>query len=153
MTLSGRVPIPEHVKRVVRQDAGFGCCKCGNPIVQYHHIVPRSEDPAEIMTLCPNCHHEATTGAMTKAEQYQHKSHPFNIQQEFVEGKLKVNHELPVITIGSNQFIGDGDFILVDQESLLSLRVNSGRLEISAQLYDNEDIRLASIENNEWRLS
>ena len=34
-----RSAIPEIVKRQVRQEAGFGCCKCGNPIFEYHHII------------------------------------------------------------------------------------------------------------------
>lgn len=34
-----RLQTPETVKRVLRQEAGFGCCKCGLLIYEYHHIV------------------------------------------------------------------------------------------------------------------
>jgi len=141
--------VPEPIKRLARQQAGFGCCKCGNPIIEYHHVVRGSEDPQDIMILCPICHHEATV-AMTEEEQRFYKLHPFNIERGYVEGKLKVNQKLPVVVVGTNQFVGEGDFILVDQESLLSLKVNSGRLELSVQLYDSNDQLLAYIENNEW---
>ena len=142
--------MPDPVKRLVRQEAGFGCCKCGHPIIEYHHIVPGSDDPQDIMILCPICHHEATVGAMTEKEQQNYKSNPYNIEMNYVEGKLKVNQKSPVILIGTNQFIGEGDFILVDQESLMSLKINSNILELSVKLYDQNDQLLANIENNEW---
>jgi len=142
--------IPEPIERLVRQQAGFGCCKCGNPIIEYHHIMRGSEDPQDIMILCPTCHHEATVGAMTEEEQRFYKLHPFNIERGYVEGNLKINQKLPAVVIGTNQFVGEGDFMLVDQESLLSLKVNSGRLELSVKLYDRNDQLLAYIENNEW---
>ncbi len=145
-----RSNVPEPIKRLVRQEAGFGCCKCGNPIIEYHHIVPKSEDPRDIMVLCPICHHEATVGAMTEEEQRFYKEHPSNIQRGYVKGELKINQKLPVVAIGNNQFVGEGDFILVDQDSLLSLSVNSGRLELSIKLYDHNDQLLVHIENNEW---
>lgn len=142
--------IPDPTKRLVRQEAGFGCCKCGNPIFEYHHIVRGSKDPRDIMILCPIHHHEATVGAMIEEEQRSHKSAPFNIKSGYVEGKLKVNQKLPVVVIGTNQFVGEVDFIMVDQESLFSLKVNSGRLEISINLCDRNDQLLAYIVNNEW---
>lgn len=142
--------VPKPLKRLVRQEAGFGCCKCGHPIFEYHHIVRGSEDPQDIMILCPICHHEATVGAMTEEEQRFYKSHPYNIEKGYVEGKLKVNQKLPVVLIGTNQFIGKGDFILVDQESLLSLKINSDKLELSVKLYNQNDQLLVHIENNEW---
>lgn len=142
--------VPEPIKRIVRQEAGFGCCKCGFPIYQYHHIIPKSEDPEEIMLLCPICHHEATVGAMKEKEQRFHKLSPFNIKRGYVDGKLKINEQLPVLGIGSNQFVGEGDFILVDNKSLLSLEADGGRLEVTVELYDPEDHLVALIDNNEW---
>lgn len=142
--------IPGPIKRLIRQEGRFGCCKCGNPIIEYHHIVRDSEDNEDIMILCPICHHEATVGAMTEEEQRFHKLNPFNMERGYVKGKLKINQKLPVVAIGTNQFVGEGDFILVDQESLLSLKVNYGMLEISVKLYDCDNQLLAQIENNEW---
>jgi len=148
--LPNRNPVPEPIKRIVRQQCGFGCCKCGLPIIEYHHIVPRSENPDDIMLLCPLHHHEATTGAMKEPEQLSLKAKPFNIENNIVEGQLKINQRHPVIGIGTVQFVGEGDFILVDNESLLSMYVNDGRLEISVKLYDPAGELIAQIENNEW---
>jgi hypothetical protein len=74
MTMNGhltREP-PAAVKRQLRQEAAFGCCICGHPIYQYHHIRPfepnHHHDPDDMMLLCPNHHHEATVGALEEAE-------------------------------------------------------------------------------------
>lgn len=142
--------IPEPTKRVVRQVSGFGCCKCGLPIIEYHHIVKDSENPDEIMLLCPIHHHEATLGAMPIEDQWHYKKKPYNIEKGFVQGQLKVNQTTPVINVGTNQFIGIGDFLIVDNESLLSLRINEGKLEVSIRLYDKNDSLVSLIQNNEW---
>lgn len=142
--------IPEPIKRIVRKDAGFGCCKCGLPIIQYHHIVRRSSNPDDIMLLCPTHHHEATVGAMLEKEQRNYREHPYNIERGYVEGQFKVNQETPVITVGNNQFIGYGNFLLVDDENLLSIEIDEGVLQLSMKLYDKRDTLVADIERNEW---
>lgn len=142
--------IPNPIKRIVRQEAGFGCCKCGFPIIEYHHIVRDSNAPEDIMLLCPTHHHEATVGAMLEKEQRFLKAHPYNIERGFIEGKLKINQNTPVINIGTNQFIGCRDFLLVDGEDLLSIGIDEGRLELSMKLYDQKDHLVVEIERNEW---
>jgi hypothetical protein len=142
--------IPEPIKRIVRQQAGFGCCKCGLPIFEYHHIVRASQDPADIMLLCPNHHHEATVGAMKEEEQKPYKNSPYNVNQGFVQGKLKLNQTEPEIIIGSTTFIGRGEMICVDKEALISLGLESGRLQLSVRLYDKNDDLVAEIKDNEW---
>lgn len=142
--------IPEPIERQIRQEAGFGCCKCGFPIIEYHHIVRDSQSPKDIMLLCPKHHTEATVGAMLEEEQRFYKAHPSNIENGLVEGKLKVNQKTPVVIIGTNLFVGDGDFLIVDDESLLSIEIYEGRLELSMKLYDQKDNLVAEIERNEW---
>ncbi len=54
----------------LRQEAGFGCAICGNPLIQNAHIIEyhltqeiRAED---MITLCPDCHMEADAGHYPK---------------------------------------------------------------------------------------
>ena len=144
------VTIPQPVKRQVRQEAGFGCCVCGFPIIEYHHIVKGSEKPEDIMLLCPNHHREATEGAMLIDEQRNHRSNPINIERGFVDGLLKINQKTLGVSMGTVQIIGEGDLIVIDGDAIISSRLNEGRLEISLKLYDKEDKLVAQIENNEW---
>lgn len=57
--------IPEAVMRQLRQEVGFGCAKCGHPYIEYHHIVPFSEEahhrPEDMMAVCGNCHPAVST--------------------------------------------------------------------------------------------
>jgi len=47
--------IPVDIKRQLRQEANFGCCKCGVPILEYHHIKPyhdvKTHDANDMMVL------------------------------------------------------------------------------------------------------
>src|SRR5438876_516481 len=90
-----RPAVPAAVKRDLRKEGGFGCCVCGLPVYQYHHIVPwRAEHharPEDMMVLCPNHHDQATKGAMPEDEQRRYKSSPHNIERGYVDGLLTVN--------------------------------------------------------------
>jgi hypothetical protein len=123
---------------------------CGFPIIEYHHIVKGSRNHEDIMLLCPIHHHEATVGAMLLDEQRSRKSNPCNIARGLVEGTLKVNQKTPVLNLGTNQLVGDGDFILIDGESMLSMEIRDGRLELSTKLYDQNDNLVAEVKGNEW---
>ena len=83
---------PAAVSWQLRREAGFGCCKCGVPIYQYHHIVPYHEDapypPAEMMLLCPTRHDQATKGALPEEDQWECKRLPYNVRNGIVEGAL-----------------------------------------------------------------
>jgi hypothetical protein len=102
------------------------------------------------MLLCPIHHHEATVGAMLLDDQRSHKSNPYNIARGSVEGTLKVNQKTPVLNLGTNQLVGNGDFILIDDESMLSMEIKDGRLELSMKLYDQNDDLVAEVKGNEW---
>jgi uncharacterized CHY-type Zn-finger protein len=148
-------PTPDPIARQLRQEARFGCCKCGHPILQYHHIIPFSEEkhfrPEDMMVLCPNCHNEATHGAMTEKEQRQYKSQPYNRKRGYAKGMLKLNDGQLVINVGKNYFVGGGSIIQVDGRDIIRLDLNSeGSLELSAYLYDEQDNLMVSIVRNEW---
>lgn len=151
-----RPPTPLPIKRQLRQESGFGCCKCGKSIIEYHHIIPYTEDEPhfrheDMMCLCPYCHFEATDGAMREDEQRRYKENPFNIQSGYTKGLLKINQEDLVISTGSNLFIGNGDFIRVDNENLFLIRISEdGYLQISVKIFDDQNNKLIEIVDNEW---
>lgn len=153
--MSGRPDVPEPIKRRLRQEAGFGCCRCGRPLYDYHHIVEYADEahfrPEDMMVLCPWCHRLATNGMLDEDEQRQHKAHPCNIARGWVEGALAIKQRAMAVAMGSTQFVGDGTFIRVDGQPLLSLSVSAdGRLELSVALYDSDNNLLGLVERNEW---
>src|SRR5262245_46462191 len=80
-TVTGRPALPVEIQRQLRREAWFGCCRCGSPFVEYHHILGiarTGHQAAEMMLLCPSCHHLATVGALDETEQRKLKTLPFN---------------------------------------------------------------------------
>lgn len=57
---------PQHVKKQLRKEVGFGCpvSGCGNPYLTYHHFDPewhieQHNDPARMIALCRQHHDKA----------------------------------------------------------------------------------------------
>ncbi len=150
-----RPPLPPDVKLALRQEAVFGCCRCGFPVYDHHHITPyevehhfRTED---MMILCPNCHRMATDGVLSESEQRFMKQNPFNSQQGYASGLLAINQTDLVVTGGGIDFVGGRSILSVNGQSLLALGRNAnGTLSLSATLYDDCDRLLAEIVDNEW---
>jgi hypothetical protein len=147
--------IPESIKRQLRREAGFGCCICGNPVFEYHHIkdwaLTKSHNPLDMMVVCPNHHNEATLRALTEPEQRRWKERPLNIANGYVDGLLKITEPGVAVQVGTNYLVGPGFKFTVDGAPLLSLdRDSDGRLQLSLDLYDAADSLLLTIHNNEW---
>jgi hypothetical protein len=124
---SARSSIPLAVARQLRQEAGFGCCKCGVPILQYHHIVSWKDEqhyrPEDMMVLCPLHHDQATKGAMPVDEQRELKSSPHNIKAGRARGLLEIKQAYCAADLGTITVVGEGPFNTVNGEDLLSLNI------------------------------
>jgi len=107
-----RPEIPRPIKRQLRKEAGFGCCVCGHPFFQYHHIVLYSikseHNPSDMMILCPNCHNKATAGVFIEEAQRECKSNPFNVKQNKVSGQLEILPGSKNVFLGGNHFRTNG---------------------------------------------
>jgi hypothetical protein len=150
-----RPPIPPDVKRALRQEAGFGCCKCGFPIYDYQHIIPYSVDPhfrvEDMMLLCPNHHREATLQAISETEQRRYKANPYNRRRGTAEGSLRINSSTVAVKLGTVNFVGDGTLLQVDEEDLIALHLGEERIvQLSASLYNRDGELLSLIHRNEW---
>ena len=151
----GRLPPPAGVKRQLRQEAGFGCCFCGLPIYQYHHIVPWAGDHHfrvdDMMLLCPLHHDQATKGALTEKQQRQAKANPRNIADGLATGRLTVNQGYLAVAVGTVLMVGDGPLIAVDGETLVQTTLGTdSNLLLSVRLFDSEDQLVAEVDANEW---
>ena len=86
-----RPSMPAAVMRELRQEAGFGCAKCGHPYIEYHHIVPYAEDqhfrPEDMVALCGNCH--PVVSKLRRDRQYAIKREPHNVSENLLRGALE----------------------------------------------------------------
>jgi hypothetical protein len=145
---------PGPIKRLLRQEAGFGCCICGIPILQYHHIIKWADEqhfrPEDMMVLCPLHHDQVTKGAMSENEQRQHKCEPVNIRKHRVKGLLELRQNYCAASFGSVIIVSEGPFLQINGESILSLDLGEGNLEVSIRLFSSADEPLLEIVRNEW---
>jgi hypothetical protein len=124
---------------------------CGNPILQYHHIVEWSVEqhfrPEDMMVLCPLHHDQASKGAMTEKEQ---RAAPVNVGQGRVSGLLAVKQDYCAAQFGTVTAVGEGPFLHMGGEDLLCLDLGPKCLDISLKVYNEADELIAEIRRNEW---
>jgi hypothetical protein len=144
------IPLP--IRRSLRQEADFGCCKCGNPIIEYHHILGRNNghNIEDMMALCPTCHH--SIDSYTENNQRAFKRNPYNKSNENQSGNLIISQGVCAVSTGSITLLGDGPLITQQDKTYVSVFVNeSDILEISISLYDKDQNLILEIDRNEWK--
>ena len=152
--MSTRPATPPDVSRYLRQEAGFGCCKCGHAILEYHHIVPWSTEhhfrTADMMALCPNHHQQAGAGGMSEQEQRSYKAAPYNIGQGKANGQLVLPAGQDKMLVGGLALGPSGPLLVVDDYILVQARADGNSLLVSLVVLDENDQILLRITDNEW---
>jgi hypothetical protein len=154
--MASRPPTPSDVQQILRNEAFFGCCRCGFPVYQYHHIVPYEREehfrPKDMMILCTRCHEMATKGALKEPKQRHFKQFPFNRKHNLAHGKLWVDEEPGTVLLSDISLVGDGCFVSVGGKCLVRLEVGPARnVDLSLSLYDKNDSLLMEVERSEWK--
>jgi hypothetical protein len=145
---------PEDIKRRLRQESGFGCCSCGSPILEYHHIIRwskiRKHDEQHMMAICPTCHNSIESYPLQ--HQYFLKNNPFNLQNdERKNGRLIISQGICAVNTGDIKLIGDGPLLSSNGINLLEIYVNEiNLLEITLNLYNANNENILSIKKSEW---
>jgi hypothetical protein len=145
--------IPSEIKRQLRQEAGFGCCICGIPIIEYHHIKLWSKNKQhnveDMMVLCPNHHHSIES--YSEENQRNFKTNPYNKSNPSKSGSIIISQGICAINTGSIYLLGDGPIITSDNKSYLEYYINEFDIfEISLNLYNKANKLILQINKNEW---
>ena len=156
---TNRPPLPEQLKRKVRQSCGFGCVICGSPIYDIDHIIEYSvvkehtED--NLVLLCPTHHRKKKW--MPIEDLRAKRRNPINLEtgtsqpyffsmiSDSIDIYLGYNQYSKVFTDGNNF-----DFpIVVENLPLISLKKKENRLLISLTIFDEDDKPIMVIVDNE----
>ncbi|MGQ0564180.1 MAG: HNH endonuclease signature motif containing protein [Gemmobacter sp.] len=131
---SDRTSIPLPVRRQLRQEVAFGCPICGNPILDYHHIIPISElehnDPDHMVALCPTHHRES--GKLRREKAYKLKREPINLVNGNVRGLLGTNRTLQSFRLGTSIFINTPKIFVHRGRTILEHVIQDGQNLVSA---------------------
>ena len=156
-----RPPIPEPVKRVVRQRCGFGCVICGLPLYEYDHLVPwtevREHNPENLVLLCDQHHREKTSGLLPVEAVREANATPYNRRTGVSRPyDLHYSGDSCEADIGSNRHVWpsleDGAFtvpLIVDDTPIVLFRAEDGHLLLSVQLFDDRNELLVQIIDNQ----
>jgi hypothetical protein len=155
--MASRPAVPNDVKRQLRQEAGFGCCACGHPFIEYHHIIPYSEErhfrADDMMVLCPNHHHLCTADALSEAEQRKLKNRPKNIVDDLVRGVLFVNTGRLEVELAGGRAINTPRLLTFRGQEILGARLSDdNRLLISSVIQNPKGEVIARLVENEWQV-
>ncbi|WML25661.1 HNH endonuclease signature motif containing protein [Neobacillus sp. OS1-33] len=148
--------IKADIKRAVRTEAHFGCAVCGNPIIEYHHILPYHKvlchEIHNLIAVCPTHHYKADRGMISKEQLYGLKKKPFNSVKENIKDDFFLgSYDKLEFKVGALSFIRTPNIFVVDDFPLISItRDESNNAIMNAKFFDNRSNLVAEIQNNEW---
>lgn len=158
---NSRPPIPEPVKREVRQRCGFGCVICGLPLYEYDHLIPwadvRQHSPENLTLLCDQHHREKTSHllpsdavAAANADPYSRRtgvSRPYDLHYSGDSCEADIGSNLHVWpSLAHDAFTVP---LIVDDTPVVLFRGENGHLLLSVQLFNDQNELLVQIVDNQ----
>lgn len=160
-TSNQRSPIPDPMKREVRQRCGFGCVICGMPLYTYEHIWGyanvKRHVASELTLLCDQHQRESTNKLLSREQIIRADKDPYNLQ-EGVSKPYTLHYEGSdcAVDVGGNvfSFRDDGsnsEFVAfaIDEESIISFKLDNGHWLLNLNVYDRNDNLILLIADNE----
>jgi len=148
--------ISSDIRRVVRQRSRFGCCVCGCPIIEYHHITPYSEGGEHtvenLIALCPTCHKRADKEGSWSVDQVRKfGDSPYNT--DTTKDRFLIDSSDFVVRLGWIEFRNCSQLVALGKRIVLeSRRMDDGIILVSGYFQDEEGNPIAKIVENEWRI-
>ena len=146
-----RPEVPAETERMLRQEAGFGCAKCGHPYIEYHHIIPFSEEQhfrmKDMVALCGNCH--PAVSKLGRDLQYEIKDNPFNIKKCILSGALEYDKRDLVFKVGGNWYENTPVILQFQNTPIISCTLREGQAKVSLNLFNEEGQLTLSVAEND----
>ena len=155
-----RPPIPEAIKRLVRQRCFFGCVVCGSPVFDYDHITEYAlvgEHTTDNLTLlCPNHHRAKTVGRLGPDFIRERNATPFNASRSLtgpynLESSRSLKLEFGTCHQITSSLVDDATElgVLVNGRAYLSCHKENGWLTFSAVVTDDDGVELLVVKRGE----
>jgi len=148
---------PVDVKRVLREEVGFGCPVpgCGLPYLEWHHFDPpwnvkNHHNPEGMIALCREHHIQADNGAFTSGQLHEFKiSGRENWRQ--VSGKFNWMRNRLLAVVGGNFYYETPViFKFREQPVIWFERDENDYLLLNLHMLSTSNEPRAYIKNNEW---
>jgi len=161
MPQENRPPIPQDIKREVRQRCGFGCVICGLPLYEYEHMLEWAEVERhvaeEITLLCRQHHGEKTNGLLPIDDVQEANRNPYNFRSGVSRNLFlrysgnDVQLALSNSTFRFNNLPENAFFapLVVDGMAIVGFRVESERLLLHFSAFNEFNSPILQIVDNE----
>lgn len=142
---------PSDVERQLRQEAGFGCARCGHPYIEYHHIIPIAEEqhfrPEDMVALCGNCH--PAIEKLGRDRQYGIKNDPYNVRKGIAKGALEFDKRNLLFKVGGGWFEDTPIILRFFHIPIIGCSLQDGQAKVSLNLLDANCRPLLTVKDNE----
>lgn len=152
--------IPDPIKRIIRQNSGYGCVICGLAIAQYEHVKPefkdaRVHDPSKMTLLCPNCHHKVTVGYTSKDFVLECMENPRPFVKGYAYDFINLYKGFPELKISGSIIKNCPIPIQIRNVPIIRFEKDyeSNQYLISAVFFDSKGAKSLEIHRNEWYAS
>jgi len=152
--------IGAEVKRLIRQQCGFGCVICCSSIWDYEHIDPTFEnatrhDATAMALLCPNHHREVTSGRISKQTVASHRKAPCSINSGEIGSIFDLGVTTPSLQFGGLHIQGCPVPIKVGPDPLFEVKGGEepgSPFRLSGNFYNSKGNPSLQIIDNEWKV-
>jgi len=143
-------------RRILREEAHFGCAICGKPYLTYHHFNPpwkekHHDNPNGMIALCVEHDASANGGAYTPEQLRSSKKKPF-LAKKNLEGYFKWCRRKFLFIVGGNFCVDCDTLISAKDEKVIWQEEDkdSGMKTLSMKILDSKgEIRLL-MDKNSW---
>jgi hypothetical protein len=147
---------PSPVARQLRQEANFGCARCGCPVLDNAHIIPYEKTHAfpveDMLALCPTCHRIADDGDYSKEHLRMLKANPYN-KIHVKEAFLIEGSDLIVNIDNSVQFKNTPRVLTITDFDIISIKkIDIGYLSLDINFFDKFNSLIGIILDNKWAI-
>jgi hypothetical protein len=159
--MTQRPPIPQELKREIRQRCGFGCVICGMPLYEYEHMLEWAEVQrhvaGEITLLCRQHHGEKTNGLLPKEVVVASNRNPYNKQTgTSKQHLLHYSGQMVRLRAADSYFeyrdLSDGAFfapLVIDGLPLVAFRIDQDELLLNFIAFNELNKAIIQIVDNE----
>lgn len=148
---------PEPVKRILREEIGFGCpvYGCGQPYLEWHHFDPpwhkrNHHEPRGMIALCREHHIQADNGAFTNEQLHEFKQ-AGKANWRKVSGKFNWMRNRLLAVVGGNFYYETPIiFQFRGQPVIWFDRNENGYLLLNVRMLSTSQEPRAYIKRNEW---
>lgn len=146
-----RANTPSAVERPLRQEAGFGCVKCGHPYIEYHHIIPYAEEQhfrqEDMMAVCGNCH--PAVSKLGRDLQRELKAKPYNVSKGVMQGALVFDKRELAFKVGGSHYINVPTMLQYRDIPIVSCKLSDGQAKVSLNLLGPDNKTVLKIDDND----